>query len=57
MSSKGRSFLYVQIQNSFYDLLQSELLLYSKLVKDLDAYGFQINPYNPCMANDMIINK
>ena len=24
------------------------------MVKDLERYGFQINPYNPCVANKMI---
>ena len=27
------------------------------MVKDLEAYGFQINPYIPCRTNKMINNK
>ena len=54
MSSKGKPFLYVQIQNSLYVLLCSMLLICRKLVKDLETYGFQINPYYPCVTNNMV---
>ena len=57
MSSKGEPLLYVQMKNSLYVLLLSTLLLYRNLVKDLEAYGFQINPYDPCVANNTIKNK
>ena len=44
MISKGeKPLLYVQIQKSFYGVLRSTLMLYRKLVKDLEAHGFQIN--------------
>ena len=45
--SKGKPLLYVQIQKALYVLLCSALLFYRKLVKYIEAYGFQINPYNP----------
>ena len=38
-------------------LLHSALLLYRNLVKDLETYGFQINPYDQCVANKMINYK
>ena len=41
----------------FYDLLLSALLFYRNFSKDLEAYGFQINPYDPCVANKMINEK
>ena len=44
MSRKGGPLLYVQIQMVLYDLLCSTVLFYGKLVKYLEAYGFQINP-------------
>ena len=31
--------------------MRSALLFYGKLVGDLEAYGFEINPYDPCVAN------
>ena len=57
MSSKGKPLLYVQIQKALCGLLYSSLLFYRKLVKGLEAYGFQINPYKPCVANKMINDK
>jgi hypothetical protein len=30
------------------------MLFYKKLVKDLQAYGFELNPYDPCVANKMV---
>ena len=40
-----------------YGLLYIALLLYKKLVKDIEEYGFQINPYDLCVANNMINYK
>jgi hypothetical protein len=31
--------------------MRASLLFYRKLQKELDAYGFIVNPYNPCIAN------
>ena len=52
--SKGNTMLYVQMNKALYGLLQSALLFYKKLRKDLEGYGFVINPYDPCVANAMI---
>ena len=57
MISKEKPLLYVQIQKALYGLLQSVIMFYRKLVKDLEAYGLQIRPYGPCMVNRMINNK
>ena len=51
MVSKGKLLLYVQIQKVFHGLLVSALMFYRKLVNYIEAYGFQIKPYNPCGAN------
>jgi hypothetical protein len=34
-----------------YGLLRSALLFYRKLRRELEDYGFTINPYDPCVAN------
>ena len=54
MISKGKPLLYAHIQKALYGVLQSVLLLYIKLLKELEAHGFQINSYNPCVANKPI---
>ena len=54
MRSKGKPLLYVKTKKMLYGLLRSALLLYRNLVKDLELYGFQIIPYDSCMAKNMI---
>ena len=51
---KGNVMLYVEINKAFYGLLQSALIFYKKLRKDLDTYGVVINTYDLCGANYMI---
>ena len=53
-NTKGRAELYVRVQRAIYGLLKSVLLFYLKLVEDLERYGFELNPYDPCVANKMI---
>ena len=54
---KGNPVRNVRLQKSLYGCLKSTLLFYEKLVGDLEAYGFKINPYNPCVASKMIGRK
>jgi hypothetical protein len=56
-TSKGESILYVKMLKAMYGLLRSALLFYLKLVKDLKAIGFELNPYDPCVANKMVNGK
>jgi hypothetical protein len=35
-------------------MMKSALLYYKKFRKDIEAIGFQVNPYDPCVANRMI---
>ena len=47
--------LYVHLIKALYGMLVSAMLFYKKLKKDLIKYGFKINPYDPCVANKIII--
>ena len=38
-------------------MLQSSLLYYKKFCSDIKSIGFELNPYDPCMANQMIDDK
>ena len=49
--------LYVRLNKALYGLLRSALLFYMKLRKDLEAIGFKVNPYDPCVANRMFRGK
>ena len=49
--------LYVKMSKALYDMLKLALWFYKKLKKDIEAYGFVINPYDPCVANATINGK
>ena len=38
-------------------MMKSALLFYRKLVKELKEMGFEINPYDPCVANKLVDEK
>ena len=49
--------LYLHITKAIYGMLVSAMLFYKKLVKDLQNYGFVVNPYDPCVANKDVNGK
>ncbi len=51
---KGRSVLYLQLQKALYGMMKSALIFYRKLLLELKKMGFEINPYDPCVANKMV---
>ena len=52
INKKGETVLYVHILNAVYRIIKLVLLYYQKFVKD-KSIGFEINPYNACVANKM----
>ena len=56
-NAKGKLVLYVQLEKAVYGMIKSALLFYHKLVADLLSLGFEINPYDPCVANKIINDK
>ena len=57
MDKKGTPILYVRVKKALYELLRSSLLLYRKLCGELEAYGFKINLYDPCVGNKMVTTE
>ena len=57
MDKKGTPTLHVRLKKTLYGLLRSSLLFYRKLRGELEAYGFKINPYDPCMGNKMVTTE
>ena len=51
---KGKKVLYLHVKKAIYGMLQSALLYYQKFRKDILEYGFEMNPYDPCVANKMV---
>ena len=46
--------LYVQIEEALYGMLRAALVFYRKLKADLEDMGFEVNPYDPCVANKIV---
>jgi hypothetical protein len=51
MDKKGTPILYVKLQKALYGLMRASLIFYRKLRRELESYGFKVNPYDPCVAN------
>jgi hypothetical protein len=57
INSKGETVLYVRLLNALYGLMKAALLYYQRFVTDLKSIGFEINPYDPCVANKIVKGK
>ena len=51
---KGAKKFLVCCQNALYGTIVASLLYYRKLTKILSDVGFEINPYDLCVANKVI---
>jgi hypothetical protein len=54
LDKKCNSIQYVKLQKALYECLRSALLFYLKLVKDLETEGYELKPYDPCVANKIV---
>ena len=52
--SKGTTILYVRLLNALYGIMKAAILYYKRFVKDIKSIGFEINPYDPCVANKVV---
>ena len=46
--------MYVRLSKALYGMLRAALLFYKRLISDLEYRGFVVNPYDPCVANNMV---
>ena len=53
-SSNRQAMLFVRLSKSLYGMLRVVLLFHKILRNDLENMGFEINPYDPCVANKMV---
>ena len=51
---KGQKVLYVQLDKALYGCVQSALLWYELYSSTLQEMGFELNPYDLCVANAQI---
>ena len=49
--SKGNAIIYDRLKKALYGLLCLSLIIYRKFRKEIEEYGFKVNPYDPCIAN------
>ena len=53
-SPNGQAMLYVILSKALYGMLRAALLFYKRLRSDLENLGFEVNPYDPCVANKTV---
>ena len=53
----GKEVLYLQLLKALYGCVRSALLWYELFAKTLAGMGFELNPYDPCVANMMFEGK
>ena len=53
-SPNGQAMLYVRLSKALYGMLRVALLFYKRLRSDLENKGFEVNPYDPCVANKVV---
>ena len=54
---KGRKILYVEVLRSIYGCIEAALLWYNYYRAMLEDLGFEINPYDRCIANQVMDGK
>jgi hypothetical protein len=53
----GKEVLYLELKKALYGTLKAALLFWKKLSAQLKEWGFEINPYDWCVANKMMNGK
>jgi hypothetical protein len=53
----GKRVLYVRLNKALYGCVQSALLWYKLFTTTLEGMGFEVNPYDMCVANAVINGK
>jgi hypothetical protein len=56
VDKKGSPVLYTKLQKALYGLMRASLMFYRTLCRELEAFGFVVNPYNLCVGNKDVGN-
>ena len=54
---KGKKIVYTVMRRTLYRVMISSLLFWRYLVRKLKSWGFQTNPYDPCVMNKVVNGK
>ena len=49
--------LYVRMLKALYGMMKASVLYYKKFRSDIESIGYEVNPYDPCVANKEIDKK
>jgi len=49
--------LYVRMLKALYRMIIASILYYKKFRKDIESIGFEVNPFDICVANRMVNGK
>ena len=55
--SGNNKILYVSMLKPLYGMLRASILYYKQFVNDIKSIGYELNPYDPCVANKVINNE
>ena len=53
-SPDGQAMLYVRPSKALYGMLRAAQLFYKRSRSDVEDMGFEVNPYDLCIANKMV---
>ena len=56
VNRKGELVLYVEALNALYRIMKAAFLFYINFFANLKTVGFQLNPYNPCVVNKIVVS-
>eukprot|EP00934_Nitzschia_sp_Nitz4_P008987 Nitzschia sp. Nitz4//scaffold353_size16344//11151//16190//NITZ4_008865-RA/size16344-processed-gene-0.13-mRNA-1//1//CDS//3329548925//8977//frame0 len=54
---RGVKVIYVELLKALYGTLRAARLFWMKLTEHLESWGFEPNPYDPCVANKLVNGK
>ena len=57
MTENNKTVMYVKLKKALYGTLQAALLFWKNLTNTLLSWGFEINPYDWCVANKTVNGK
>ena len=57
VKENGKSVIYVRLRKALYGTLQAALLFWRDLSGCLQEWGFELNPYDNCVANKLVDGK
>ena len=52
-TENGKTILYVELVKALYGTIRAALIFWRKFTKQITKWGFTVNPYDWCVANNI----